>query len=299
MVEILYMFGSFGSGVFAVAAVLCLLVGVIGFRYDKPAVIVVSLVLGIGAGYFVSMAAWDAGIGTIYIGSCIGLLSLLVSMKVRPVKRFFLGGISIFLSVAAVAVIIINTVAGTSVTYEFQALQDGMYQPVAVSFRNNDIKEAYAEVSGFNEDDIKATISSDKQTVTIEGPAANLGQLEEFAKDLVAENLVEGVNLIEIVDYSSAWLIAVIIGAVCGICTGILTMFKPKIMQIIGTSVFAGVLGSVFAYLGLGELSPFLLAPVIAVAAFMLQRFINRKKDTDVTVEEDYAAALAADAPAV
>lgn len=87
MTEILYIFESLGSTVFVVAALLCLAVGALGFKLDKPCVVVVSLILGFIIGHFLSMAAWNEGIGTIYLGSCIGLLSLLVSIKVRPVKQ--------------------------------------------------------------------------------------------------------------------------------------------------------------------------------------------------------------------
>lgn len=292
MVEIQYMLGQFGTVVFAAAALLCLLVGVVGFKYDKPCVVVVSLILGFGIGYFVSMAAWDEGIGTIYLGSCIGLLSLLVSTRVIPVKRFFLGGVSIFLSVTAALVIIINAVGGTTATYKFQALIDGHYTDVAVpNLRNNDFKKVYVEITRFDNDEVSAKLNDDKTLLTIESPAANLGQLTDFGDQIPA--YFDEIHAMELVDYSSAWVISIIIGAVIGIAAGVFTMFKPKIMQIVGTSVFAGTFGSVFAYLGLGELSCFIIAPIIAVAAVFLQRFINVKKETDITgPETDYKQEL-------
>lgn len=292
MVEIQYMLGQFGGVVFAAMALICLLVGAIGFKFDKPCVVVVSLILGFGIGYFVSMAAWDEGIGTVYIGSCIGLLSLLVSTRVIPVKRFFLGGVSIFLSVTAVLVILINAIGGTTATYKFQALVDGVYTDVSVpELRNNDFKKAFVEITRFESDEVSASLNDGKTELTITMPAANLGQLEDWGDSLAG--YFDGVSGMELVDYSSAWMISIIIAAVIGIAAGIFTMFKPKIMQIVGTSVFAGVFGSVFAYLGLGELACFILAPIVAVGAVFLQRVINVKKTTDITdPETDYKQEL-------
>lgn len=297
MVEILYMFSSFSPAVFTVVAILCLAVGVIGYRFDKPCVVVVSLLLGFGIGYFVSMAAWQEGIGTLYLGSCIGLISLLVSIKVLPVKRFFLGGVSVFLAVAVACVVIINAVTGTDVTYSFQSLSSGSYQDVQAPGRNNDIKVAFAEVANMDKDDVKATISEDKMTVKVHMPASNLAQLTEYGELLAAHGTFAGIDQLTVESYSSAWTPSLIIAAVFGIACGVLTMFKPKIMQIIGTSVFAGVCGSAFAYLGLGELGFILTGPIFCAGGIALQRFINRNRDTDVKISEDYRSELVADTP--
>ncbi len=292
MVEIQYMLGQFGGAVFAVMSLLCLLVGVVGFKYDKPCVVVVSLLLGFGIGFFVSMAAWDEQIGTVYLGSCVGLLSLLVSTRVVPVKRFFLGGVSIFLSVAAIIVIALNAIVGTTTEFKFQALVDGTYQYVDVgNQRNNDFKVAIVDITRFESDDVSVRLNDDKTVLTVESPAANLGQVKEWAKSL--SSYFEEFHECEVVSVSSQWTISLIIAAVIGLAAGIFTMFKPKFMMILGTSVFAGTFGSVFAYLGLGEMSPFIIAPLVAVGGYFLQKVVNAKKDTDVSgPEEDYSADL-------
>lgn len=281
MTEILYIFESLGSTVFVVAALLCLAVGALGFKLDKPCVVVVSLILGFIIGHFLSMAAWNEGIGTIYLGSCIGLLSLLVSIKVRPVKRFFLGGVSMFLAVSVIVLIIANSIGGTKVTYDFFALQDGIYQETSVSIKQADLKKEMASIVGVDAGEVKAKLSEDKMHVTFEMPEANYSQLTAYGTSLVEQHK-DMINSVEISSYSSWWMISLIIGAIAGIVCGILAQFKEKFMQILGTSVFAGVFGSTFAYLGLGKLTPILIAPLLAVGAFFLQKYINRNKENDL-----------------
>lgn len=281
MTEILYIFESLGSTVFVVAALLCLAVGALGFKLDKPCVVVVSLILGFIIGHFLSMAAWDEGIGTIYLGSCIGLLSLLVSIKVRPVKRFFLGGVSMFLSVSVIVLILANSIGGTKVTYDFFSLEGGVYQETSVSIKQADLRKEMASIVGVDSGDVKAKLSDDRMHVTFDMPEANYSQLTAYGTSLV-ELHKDVINSVEISSYSSWWMISLIIGAIAGIVCGILAQFKEKFMQILGTSIFAGVFGSVFAYLGLGKLTPILMAPLLAVGAFFLQKYINRNKENDL-----------------
>lgn len=281
MTEILYIFESLGSTVFVVAALLCLAVGALGFKLDKPCVVVVSLILGFIIGHFLSMAAWDEGIGTIYLGSCIGLLSLLVSIKVRPVKRFFLGGVSMFLSVSVIVLILANSIGGTKVTYDFFSLEGGAYQETSVSIKQADLRKEMASIVGVDSGDVKAKLSDDRMHVTFDMPEANYSQLTNYGTSLV-ELHKDVINSVEISSYSSWWMISLIIGAIAGIVCGILAQFKEKFMQILGTSIFAGVFGSVFAYLGLGKLTPILMAPLLAVGAFFLQKYINRNKENDL-----------------
>lgn len=281
MTEILYIFESLGSTVFVVAALLCLAVGALGFKLDKPCVVVVSLILGFIIGHFLSMAAWNEGIGTIYLGSCIGLLSLLVSIKVRPVKRFFLGGVSMFLSVSVIVLIIANAIGGTTVTYDFFALREGYYQETAVTMRQADLRKDMAGILGVENNDIKAKMSDDKMHITFEIPEANYTELTAYGTSIVELHKDE-INSVEISSYSSWWMVSLIIGAVAGILCGILAQFKEKFMQILGTSVFAGVFGATFAYLGLGKLTPILMAPLLAVGAYFLQQYINRNKENDL-----------------
>ena len=281
MTEILYIFESLGSTVFVVAALLCLAVGALGFKLDKPCVVVVSLILGFIIGHFLSMAAWDEGIGTIYLGSCIGLLSLLVSIKVRPVKRFFLGGVSMFLSVSVIVLILANSIGGTKVTYDFFSLEGGVYQETSVSIKQADLRKEMASIVGVDSGDVKAKLSDDRMHITFDMPEANYSQLTNYGTSLV-ELHKDVINSVEISSYSSWWMISLIIGAIAGIVCGILAQFKEKFMQILGTSVFAGVFGSVFAYLGLGKLTPILMAPLLAVGAYFLQKYINRNKENDL-----------------
>lgn len=281
MTEILYIFESLGSTVFVVAALLCLAVGALGFKLDKPCVVVVSLILGFIIGHFLSMAAWDEGIGTIYLGSCIGLLSLLVSIKVRPVKRFFLGGVSMFLSVSVIVLILANSIGGTKVTYDFFSLEGGVYQETSVSIKQADLRKEMASIVGVDSGDVKAKLSDDRMHITFDMPEANYSQLTAYGTSLV-ELHKDVINSVEISSYSSWWMISLIIGAIAGIVCGILAQFKEKFMQILGTSIFAGVFGSVFAYLGLGKLTPILMAPLLAVGAFFLQKYINRNKENDL-----------------
>lgn len=281
MTEILYIFESLGSTVFVVAALLCLAVGALGFKLDKPCVVVVSLILGFIIGHFLSMAAWDEGIGTIYLGSCIGLLSLLVSIKVRPVKRFFLGGVSMFLSVSVIVLILANSIGGTKVTYDFFSLEGGVYQETSVSIKQADLRKEMASIAGVDSGDVKAKLSDDRMHITFDMPEANYSQLTAYGTSLV-ELHKDVINSVEISSYSSWWMISLIIGAIAGIVCGILAQFKEKFMQILGTSIFAGVFGSVFAYLGLGKLTPILMAPLLAVGAFFLQKYINRNKENDL-----------------